>query len=59
VRYCKDNDLKVLDLRDILLLLARRKALSWEEMKDLIREIEQKDNIIIKDKSSILNKFER
>jgi len=59
VRYCKDNDLKVLDLRDILLLLARRRALSWEEMKDLIREIEQKDNIIIKDKSSILNKFER
>jgi predicted nucleic acid-binding protein len=34
VRYCRDNDLKVLDL-------------------------EQKDNIIIKDKSSILDKFER
>jgi predicted nucleic acid-binding protein len=59
VRYCRDNDLKVLDLRDILLLLARQRALSREEVKDLIREIEQKDNIIIKDKSSILDKFER
>jgi hypothetical protein len=35
VRYCRDNDLKVLDLRDILLLLARRRALSREEMEDL------------------------
>jgi predicted nucleic acid-binding protein len=55
VRYCRDNDLKVLDLRDILLLLARQGALSREEMGDLIHEIEQKDNIIIKDKSSILD----
>ena len=59
VRYCRDNDLKVLDLRDILLLLARQRALSLKEIEDLIREIEEKDNTIIKDKSSILDKFER
>jgi predicted nucleic acid-binding protein len=57
VRYCRDNDLKVLDLRDILLLLFRRRALTSEEMNDLIRDIEEKDNIIIKDKSSILDKY--
>ena len=57
VRYCRDNDTKVLDLRDILLLLFKRRALTREEMKDLIRDIEDMDNITIKDKSSILDKF--
>jgi hypothetical protein len=57
VRYCKDNDTKVLDLRDILLLLFEQRALTREEMKDLIHEIEDMDNITIKDKSSILDKF--
>ncbi len=55
VRYCKDNDIKVLDLRDILLLLFKRRALTREEMKDLIRNIEDMDNIIIKDKSELLS----
>lgn len=57
VRYCRDNDTKVLDLRDILLLLFKRRALTREKMKDLIRDIEDMDNITIKDKSSILDKF--
>ena len=57
VRYCRDNDTKVLDLRDILFLLFKRRALTREEMKDLIHDIEDMDNIIIKDKSSILDKF--
>jgi predicted nucleic acid-binding protein len=55
VRYCKDNDIKVLDLRDILLLLFKRRALTREEMKDLIRDIEDKDNIIIKYNSELLS----
>ena len=55
MRYCKDNDIKVLDLRDILLLLFKRRALTREEMKDLIRNIEDMDNIIIKDKSELLS----
>jgi predicted nucleic acid-binding protein len=54
VRYCRENDTKVLDLRDILLLLFKRRALAIEEMKDLIRDIEHMDNIIIKDKSERL-----
>ncbi len=55
VRYCEDNDTKVLDLRDILLILFKQRALTREEMDDLIQDIEDMDNIIIKDKSSILD----
>ena len=55
VRYCKDNDTKVLDLRDILLILFKQRALTREDMNDLIQSIEDMDNIIIKDKSTILD----
>ena len=55
VRYCKDNDTKVLDLRDILLILFKQKALNQEELNDLIQDIEDMDNIIIKDKYSIID----
>jgi len=55
VRYCRDNDIKAIDLRDILLLLFRKGALTREEVNDLICDIEEKDNIIIKDKTSILD----
>ena len=55
VRYCRDNDTKVLDLRDILLILFKKRALNREEMNDLIQDIEDMDNIIIKDKSSIFD----
>ena len=57
VRHCQDNDIKVLDLRDILLILSKRRALTREAMKDLIHDIEDMDNTIIKDKSSILDRF--
>jgi len=55
VRYCRDSDIKVLDLRDILLLLFMQKALRRDEIIDLIRIIEDKDNIIINDKSDLLD----
>ena len=54
VRYCRDSDIKVLDLRDILFLLFMQKALKRDEIIDLIRIIEDKDNIIIKNKSDLL-----
>ena len=58
VRYCKDNDIKVLDLRDILLILFRQRALTREEMNDLIQDIEDMDNVVIKYKSSILDNIQ-
>ena len=57
VRHCLDNYIKVLDLRDILLILSKQRALTREEMKDLIHDIEEMDNTIIKDKSLILDRF--
>ncbi len=57
VRHCLDNEIKVLDLRDILLILSKRRVLTREEMKDLIQDIEDMDNTIIKDKSHILDRF--
>jgi hypothetical protein len=58
VRYCKDNDIKVLDLRDILHILFRQRALTREEMNDLIQDIEDMDNVVIKYKSSILDNIQ-
>ena len=55
MRYCRDSDIKVLDLRDILFLLFIQKALKRDEIIDLIRIIEDKDNIIIKNKSELLD----
>jgi predicted nucleic acid-binding protein len=55
VRYCRDNNIKVLDLRDILLHIVMQKALTRAETIELIRNIEDKDNIIIKDKSELLD----
>ena len=55
VRYCKDIGIDVLDLKDILLLLAIRETVTYAEMKDLLQDIEAKDNTVIKDKASILD----
>ncbi len=57
MRYCKEIGIEVLDLKDILLLLAIRQMVTRTEMKDLIQDIEEKDNTIIKDKASILDRL--
>jgi predicted nucleic acid-binding protein len=54
IQYCRDNDLKVLDLKDILLLLSIRKAVMPSEMRKIIHDIETKDNTTLKYKSLIL-----
>jgi predicted nucleic acid-binding protein len=57
VRYCRNMGIDVLDLKDILILLAIRRAVTYSEMKDLMQDLEEKDNTTIKDKSSILDKL--
>lgn len=57
VRYCKEIGIDVLDLKDILLLLAIRQMVTHAEMKDMIQDIEEKDNTVIKDKTSILDRL--
>lgn len=55
VRYCRDSDINVLDLRDILFLLFMQKALNRDEIINLIRTIEDNDHIIIKNKLELLD----
>lgn len=57
VRYCRDIGIKVLDLKDILLYLILQKSVNQSELKDLIEDIEEKDNTIIKEKLKILSEF--
>jgi hypothetical protein len=57
VRYCRGMGIDVLDLKDILLLLAIRRMVTYAEMKYLLKDIEVKDNTVIKDKPSILDRL--
>ena len=54
INYCKKHDIKYFDLRDILKGLHQFMNFSKDEVSKLIDEIEEKDNIIIKDKNEIL-----
>lgn len=54
INYCKKQDIKCFDLRDILKALHQFMDFSKDEVSKLIEEIEEKDNIIIKDKNEIL-----
>lgn len=54
---CKEIGIDVLDLKDLLLLLSIHKMVTYAEMDDLLHDIEEKDNTVIKDRSSILDEF--
>ena len=54
INYCKKHDIAYFDLRDILKALHQFMNFSKDEVSKLIDEIEEKDNIIIKDKNEIL-----
>lgn len=58
VRFCEQNDVKVLDLKDILRIAARKKIINEIEMIKLIMDIEVKDNTIIVEKDEILQEYE-
>jgi len=58
VRFCRDAGIDVLDLKDILLLLAIRRMVTYAEMEYLLMDIEMKDNTVINDKTSILDSFD-
>jgi hypothetical protein len=58
VRFCRNVGIDVLDLKDILLLLAIRRIVTNAEMESLLKDIEMKDNTVINDKASILDSFD-
>ncbi len=51
------NNIKVLNLKDFLVLVAIKKIITFSEMNDLIRQIEEKDNTFIKNKADILDEY--
>lgn len=59
VKFCEEKGIKVLDLKDLLLIMAGKGILTRDEMKQLIEEIEKKDNTTIKAKDDILDVYER
>lgn len=59
IRFAEKNGIAVLDMKDLLTLLAIRQVLGYSEMISLIREIEVKDNTCIKYKDKILARYLR
>ena len=59
VRFCEEKGLKVLDLKDVLILMGERGVITKKELLDILREIETKDNTKIKGKEEILELFDR
>jgi len=57
IRFAEKNGIAVLDMKDLLTLLAIRQVLGYSEMISLIREIEVKDNTCIKYKDKILARY--
>lgn len=55
VNYCKKHGIIYFDLRDILKALHLFLNFSRNDINKLMKEIEEKDNIIIKDKEEIFN----
>lgn len=58
VRFCEENGIKALDLKDVLILLGEREITSKKEMVDILTKIEINDNTTIKGKEEILELFE-
>lgn len=58
VKFCEDKGIKVLNLKDVLSLIAGSNLVSKTEMIDLVKEIETKDNTMIKNQEDILEKYD-
>ncbi len=58
VKFCEQNDVAVLDLKDILKMAARKKIIGETEMIEIIRDIEVKDNTTIVEREEILKEYE-
>jgi len=57
VEFCEENEISVLDLKDVLSLICKKELVDKQEMLTILKEIESKDNTIIKEKEDILSFF--
>ncbi len=59
VKFCEQEDMAVLDLKDILRLVARKRIVNETEMMQIIKDIEIKDNTVIVEIDEILEEYEK
>jgi len=57
VRFSEEYGIKVMDLKDILILIAKRGIVDKTEMTDILKKIEIRDNTWLKGKEEILALF--
>ena len=57
VSFCEINGIKVLNLKDVLIFIAKNNIVQKNEMMNILRDIEEKDNTIIKGKEVILEEY--
>src|SRR3972149_12142236 len=58
VKFCEQNDIAVLDLKDILKIAARKRIVDEHEMIKIMKDIEVKDNTVIVEWDEILKEYE-
>ncbi len=58
VKFCEQNDIAVLDLKDILKIAARKRIVDENEMIKIMKDIEVKDNTVIVERDEILKEYE-
>jgi predicted nucleic acid-binding protein len=57
IKFCEEKKIKALSLKDVLILIANRGIIGEEEMRGLLREIEEGDNTFIREKEEILEEY--
>ena len=58
VNFCEAKGIKVLNLKDVLIFMAGSNLVSKTEMMDIIKDIEDRDNTVIKHKKDILEEYD-
>ncbi|MCZ7399295.1 MAG: hypothetical protein O8C62_06380 [Candidatus Methanoperedens sp.] len=58
VKFCEQEDIAVLDLKDILRLVAKKRIVNETEMMQIIKDIEVKDNTVIVETNEIFVEYE-
>lgn len=57
VKFCEQEDVAVLDLKDVLKLVARNRIVDENEMLQIINNIEKKDNTVITETEEIFEEY--
>jgi predicted nucleic acid-binding protein len=58
VKFCEVEGIKVLNLKDVLIFIAKKDLVSKNEMINILKDIEAKDNTLIKNQEDILEEYE-